>query len=213
MPVTRLGCTPRSTSRCTRRRDGRGCSARRPRAGLRWPRWPRPASAPDESSPSAGVAAAGLAARTVAGHLSESALGGVAVAVHTRWPRRCGAARWRRWCSPSTTADSGPGCCRGSRRCRCCVWRRCWPAASLGAVVTPGLAGAAVRHGIRPAVVREDRGHGGAHRPGVAQPHGVATGGQRRTAPRAVVSRSRSLIELAIMAVALTLAAALAVTG
>ena len=31
----------------------------------------------------AGVAAAGLAARTVAGHLSESAVGGVAVAVHT----------------------------------------------------------------------------------------------------------------------------------
>ena len=44
------------------------------------------------------------------------------------------------------------------------------------------------------------------------QPHPLATAASSQRAT-AVMSRSRSLIELAIMAVALTLAAALAVTG
>ena len=48
----------------------------------------------------------------------------------TRWRRRCGVARWRAWCSPSSIAASGPGCCRGSRSCRCGVCWRCWSAAS-----------------------------------------------------------------------------------
>ena len=49
----------------------------------------------------------------------------------SRWPctgspRRCGAGRWPRWCSPSSGADSGPGYCLGSRPCRWRASSSCW---------------------------------------------------------------------------------------
>jgi copper resistance protein D len=72
----------------------------------------------------AGFAAAGLAARPLTGHFSESALGGLAVALHT-----LAAALW---CGALaglvlTVEHRGqwPACCRGSRSCRCRAWQRC----------------------------------------------------------------------------------------
>ena len=196
----------------TPRRDGRCCLSVAAAAG--WSALAAvaaPRSTPPIPSRSAGVAAAGLAApppsratcrrARSAASPSPSHPGRGAVVrragragAHRRPPRPVGPGA-----APvlaAVAAVCGGAARRWRRRCRRDAWTR----------------RSAVRHRIRPAVVRQDRGHGRALRLGVAQPHRVAT---RRTSHRAtaVVSRSRSLFELAIMAVALTLAAALAVTG
>ena len=159
----------------------------------------------------AGVAAAGLTARTVAGHLAESTVGGVAVAVH--------ALAAALWCGTLAalvlTVDH-----RGQ-------WARVLPRFSQMSL--PCVA-ALLAAGVASAVLTVDSpaqlyatGYGRVLSAKVFVTAAVvvlawhnrtrwlpAASSHRATA---VMSRSRSLIELAIMAVALTLAAALAVTG
>ena len=155
-------CTPLSTSPCTRRRDGRACSARWRRGWCVW----RSRLAPRSASTNvavAGLAAAGVAARPLTGHLSDSALGGVAVAVHT-----LAAALWCGALAALVLTVEHRG-----------QWARVLPRFSqlslacvaallvggvLGAVVTLGSPSAAVCDGIRPAAVREGRGDGAARR-------------------------------------------------
>ena len=161
-----------------------------------------------------GLAAAGVAARPLTGHLSESALGGVAVAVHT-----LAAALWCGALAALVLTGRAPrpvgqgaaevlaavaGVCRGTAGGR-----------RAGGGRDGRLAEPAVCDGIWPRAVREGRSDGGACAVGVPQPGrpcGYPQHGNRELLT-AVVSRSRALFELAIMAVALTLAAALAVTG
>jgi copper resistance protein D len=159
----------------------------------------------------AGLAALGLTARTVAGHLSDSALGAVAVAVHV-----LAAALW---CGMLTalmlTVDH-----RGQ-------WARVLPRFSqlsllcVAALLAGGAAGALVMLDAPGQLYTTGYGRvllakivltvaltvlAWRNRTGwlpAARAHRVSAG----------VSRTRSLIELAIMAVALTMAAALAVTG
>ena len=70
-----------------------------------------------------------------------------------------------------------------------------------------------MRTGYGRLAVGEDRGDGGARRAGARRNRDEWLPAARSHRATAVVSRSRSLVELASMAVALTLAAALAVTG
>ena len=159
----------------------------------------------------AGVAAAGLAARTVAGHLSESAIGGVAIAVH--------ALAAALWCGTLAalvlTVDH-----RGQ-------WARVLPRFSqlsllcVAALLAGGVAGAVVT--LDSPVQLYATGYGRVLSAKIAVLVALSvlawrnrTGwlpAARAHRVSADVSRSRSLTELAIMAVALTLAAALAVTG
>lgn len=158
-----------------------------------------------------GVAAAGLAARPLTGHLSESALGGVAVAVHT-----LAAALW---CGALValvlTVEH-----RGQ-------WSRVLPRFSqlsllcVGALLVGGVLGAVVTIGAPAQLYATGYGRLLAAKV-VLTVMLVVLAYRNRTmwlpAARshrttAVVSRSRALFELALMAVALTLAAALAVTG
>lgn len=158
-----------------------------------------------------GIAAAGLAARPLTGHLSESALGGVAVAVHT-----LAAALW---CGALValvlTVEH-----RGQ-------WSRVLPRFSqlslvcVGALLVGGVLGAVVTIGSPSQLYATGYGRLLAAKV-VLTVALVALAYRNRTmwlpAARshrttAVVSRSRALFELALMAVALTLAAALAVTG
>jgi copper resistance protein D len=159
----------------------------------------------------AGLAAAGMAARPLTGHFSESALGGVAVAVHT-----LAAALW---CGAlgalALTVEH-----RGQ-------WARVLPRFSqlslgcVAALLVGGLLGAAVTLGGPSQLYTTGYGRLLSAKVAVTVLL-VALAYRNRTmwlpAARshrttAVVSRSRALFELAIMAVALTLAAALAVTG
>jgi putative copper resistance protein D len=159
----------------------------------------------------AGIAAAGVAARPLTGHLSESALGGAAVAAHT-----LAAALW---CGALValvlTVEH-----RGQ-------WARVLPRFSelsllcVAVLLVGGVLGAAVTIDSPSQLYATAYGRllsakvvvtvvlvGLAYR---NRTMWLPAARSHRTT--AVVSRSRALFELAVMAVALTLAAALAVTG
>nr|WP_225952365.1 CopD family protein [Mycobacterium sp. OAS707] len=158
-----------------------------------------------------GIAAAGLAARPLTGHLSESALGGLAMAVHTLaaavW---CGALA-----ALVLTVDH-----RGQ-------WARVLPRfsqlslACVAALLVGGVLGAAVTLGAPSQLYTTAYGRLLSAKVVVTvvlvllayRNRTVWLPAARSHRTTAVVSRSRALIEVAIMAVALTLAAALAVTG
>jgi copper resistance protein D len=159
----------------------------------------------------AGVAAVGVAARVLTGHFAESALGGVAVAIH--------ALAAALWCGALAglvlTVDH-----RGQ-------WARVLPrfsALSLWcvlALLAGGLVGATMRLGSPADLYATGYGRVLSAKVVVTAVL-VVLGWRNRTlwlpAARshratAVVSRSRSLGELAVMAVALALAAGLAATG
>jgi putative copper resistance protein D len=159
----------------------------------------------------AGFVAAGVTARSLTGHLSESAFGGVAVAVHT-----LAAALWCGGLAALLlTVDH-----RGQ-------WARVLPRFSqlslvcVAALLLGGVLGAAVTIASPSQLYATGYGR-------VLSAKVVVTvvlvvvayrnrtmwlPAARSHRATAVVSRSRSLFELAIMAIALTLAAALAVTG
>lgn len=158
-----------------------------------------------------GVAAAGVAARPLTGHLSESALGGVAVAVHT-----LAAALWCGALVALVLTIEHRG-----------QWSRVLPRFSqlsllcVGALLVGGVLGAVVTIGSPSQLYETGYGRLLAAKV-VVTVMLVVLAYRNRTmwlpAARshrttAVVSRSRALFELAVMAVALTLAAALAVTG
>jgi putative copper resistance protein D len=159
----------------------------------------------------AGFAAAGVAARPLTGHFSESAVGGVAVAVHT-----LAAAMWCGVLAALLLTVEHRG-----------QWARVLPRFSQLSLI---CVAALLLGGVLAAVLT------------IASPSQLyATGYGRLLSAKvvvtvvlvvlayrnrtmwlpaarshratAVLSRSRSLVELSIMAVALTLAAALAVTG
>ena len=90
--------------------------------------------------------------------------------------------------------------------------RRCCPAGWSARPLTARIAGRVVRHRLRQAAVGEDRGGGGAGAAGWRN-RTIWLPAARAHRTTAVVSRSRSLVELAVMAVALALAAGLAATG
>ena len=158
-----------------------------------------------------GIAAAGLAARPLTGHLSESALGGLAMAVHTLaaavW---CGALA-----ALVLTVDH-----RGQ-------WARVLPRfsqlslACVAALLVGGVLGSAVTLGAPSQLYATAYGRLLSAKVVVTvvlvllayRNRTVWLPAARSHRTTAVVSRSRALIEVAIMAVALTLAAALAVTG
>jgi putative copper resistance protein D len=159
----------------------------------------------------AGLAAAGVAARPLTGHLSDSALGGMAVAVHT-----LAAALWCGALAALVLTVNHRG-----------QWARVLPRfsqmslACVAALLVGGIAGAVVALGSPSQLYATGYGRLLAAKVVVTLVL-VALAYRNRTmwlpAARthratAVVSRSRALFELAIMAVALTLAAALAVTG
>jgi putative copper resistance protein D len=160
---------------------------------------------------SAGFAAAGVAARPLTGHFSESAVGGVAVAVHT-----LAAAMWCGVLAALLLTVEHRG-----------QWARVLPRFSQLSLI---CVAALLLGGVLAAVLT------------ITSPSQLyATGYGRLLSAKvvvtvvlvvlayrnrtmwlpaarshratAVLSRSRSLVELAIMAVALTLAAALAVAG
>ena len=159
----------------------------------------------------AGFAAAGIAARPLTGHLSESALGGLAVAVHT-----LAAALW---CGALAalvlTVDH-----RGQ-------WARVLPRfsqlslACVAALLAGGVLAALVTLGSPSQLYATGYGRLLSAKVVVTvllvllayRNRTVWLPAARSHRTTAVVSRSRALIELAMMAVALTLAAALAVTG
>jgi putative copper export protein len=128
----------------------------------------------------AGFAAAGVAARPLTGHFSESAVGGVAVAVHT-----LAAALWCGVLAALMLTVVHRG-----------QWARVLPRFSQLSLVCGGAAAgrfdwrgrddrlveSAVCDGIRPIAVREGRGDGGAGRGGIPQPDDVAA--RRTFAPR-----------------------------
>jgi copper resistance protein D len=159
----------------------------------------------------AGIAAAGVAARPLTGHLAESGLGGVAVAVHT-----LAAALWCGLLAALVLTVEHRG-----------QWARVLPRFSqlslvcVVALLAGGVAGAAVTLASPTQLYASGYGRLLSAKIVVTVVL-VVLAWRNRTmwlpAARshratAVVSRSRSLAELAIMAVALTLAAALAVTG
>jgi copper resistance protein D len=160
---------------------------------------------------SAGVAGAGLAARTLSGHLAESSLGGAAVAVH--------ALAAAVWCGALAALLVTVGH-RGQ-------WARVLPRFSrlslvcVGALVLAGSAGAVTM--LDSVGQLWTTGYGRVLCAKLALTAAVTVLAWRNRSswlPAAVahratagLSRSRSAAELAIMAVALTFAAALAVTG
>ena len=159
----------------------------------------------------AGFAAAGIAARPLTGHLSESALGGLAVAVHT-----LAAALW---CGALAalvlTVDH-----RGQ-------WARVLPRfsqlslACVAALLAGGVLAALVTLGSPSQLYATGYGRLLSAKVVVTvllvllayRNRTMWLPAARAHRATAVVSRSRALVELAVMAVALTLAAALAVTG
>ena len=159
----------------------------------------------------AGFAAAGVAARPLTGHLSESALGGVAVAVHT-----LAAALWCGALAALVLTVEHRG-----------QWARVLPRFSqlslvcVAALLVGGVLAAVVTLGAPSQLYAT--GYGRLLSAKVALTVVLVVVAYRNRTmwlpaarshrATAVVSRSRSLVELAIMAVALTLAAALAVTG
>lgn len=159
----------------------------------------------------AGFAAAGVTARPLTGHLAESGVGGVAVAVHT-----LAAALWCGALAALVLTVEHRG-----------QWARVLPRFSqlsllcVAALLVGGVLGAAVT--IASPSQLYATGYGRLLSAKVALTVVLVVLGYRNRTmwlpaarshrATAVVSRSRALVELAIMAVALTLAAALAVTG
>ncbi|WP_102144948.1 CopD family protein [Mycobacterium hubeiense] len=159
----------------------------------------------------AGVAAAGLTARTLAGHLSESPLGGAAVAVHA-----LAAALWCGALAALVLTVSHRG-----------QWARVLPRFSqlalwcVGVLLVGGLVGAVATLSSPTALYAT--GYGRVLSAKIVVTAGLVVLAWRNRASwlpaarahraTAVLSRSRSLFELAFMAVALSLAAGLAVTG
>ena len=158
-----------------------------------------------------GLAAAGVAARPLTGHLSESALGGVAVAVHT-----LAAALW---CGALAALVLTVGH-RGQ-------WARVLPRFSqlslvcVAALLVGGVLAAVATLGSPSQLYATGYGRVLSAKVAVTvvlvllayRNRTVWLPAARTHRATAVVSRSRALFELAVMAVALTLAAALAVTG
>jgi len=159
----------------------------------------------------AGVAAAGVAARPLTGHLSESALGGAAVALHT-----LAAALWCGTLAALVLTVKHRG-----------QWARVLPRFSqlslgcVAALLAGGVLAAVVTLGSPSQLYATGYGR-------LLSAKVVVTAllvllayrnrtmwlpAARTHRTTAVVSRSRALFELGIMAVALMLAAALAVTG
>jgi copper resistance protein D len=159
----------------------------------------------------AGLAAAGVAARPLTGHLSESALGGMAVAVHT-----LAAALWCGALAALVLTVEHRG-----------QWARVLPRFSqlslgcVAALLVGGVFGAAVTLGSASQLYETGYGRLLSAKVVVTvvlvllayRNRTMWLPAARSHRATAVVSRSRALFELAIMAVALTLAAALAVTG
>lgn len=158
-----------------------------------------------------GVAAIGVVARPLTGHFAESALGGLAVAVHM-----LAAALWCGALAALVLTVEHRG-----------QWARILPrfsALALGcvlALLAAGVLAAAVRLGSPAELYATGYGRVLSAKIVVTAAL-VALGWRNRTmwlpAARshrttAVVSRSRSMVELTMMAVALALAAGLAVTG
>ena len=159
----------------------------------------------------AGFAAAGVAARPLTGHLSESALGGVAVAVHT-----LAAALWCGALAALVLTVEHRG-----------QWARVLPRFSqlslvcVAALLVGGVLGAVVTLGAPSQLYATGYGRLLSAKVAVTvvlvllayRNRTMWLPAARSHRATAVVSRSRASFELAIMAVALTLAAALAVTG
>jgi putative copper resistance protein D len=159
----------------------------------------------------AGSAAAGVAARPLTGHLSESALGGMAVAVHT-----LAAALWCGALAALVLTVEHRG-----------RWARVLPRFSqlslwcVVALLVGGVLGAVVTIGSPSQLYATGYGRLLSAKVVVTvvlvllayRNRTMWLPAARSHRATAVVSRSRALFELAIMAVALTLAAALAVTG
>ena len=159
----------------------------------------------------AGFVAAGVAARPLTGHLSETALGGVAVAVHT-----LAAALWCGALAALVLTVEHRG-----------QWARVLPRfsqlslACVAALLVGGVLGAVVTLGSPSHLYATGYGRLLSAKVVVTvvlvllayRNRTMWLPAARSHRATAVVSRSRALFELAIMAVALTLAAALAVTG
>jgi copper resistance protein D len=159
----------------------------------------------------AGFAAAGVAARPLTGHAAESGVGGVAVAVHT-----LAAALWCGALAALVLTVEHRG-----------QWARVLPRFSqlsllcVVALLVGGVVGAAVTIGSPSQLYVTGYGRLLSAKVVVTvvlvvlayRNRTVWLPAARSHRATAVVSRSRALFELAIMAVALTLAAALAVTG
>jgi putative copper resistance protein D len=172
-------------------------------------------TAPTRSAPAAvaiaGLAAAGVAARPLTGHLSQSAMGGVAVAVHV-----LAAALWCGLLAALVLTIDHRGqwarvLPRFSQLSLVCV-AALLVGGALGATVTLGSLGQLYSTGYGRLLLAKV----------VVTVILVLLAYRNRTmwlpAARshrttAVVSRTRAVLEVAIMAVAVTLAAALAVTG
>jgi putative copper resistance protein D len=158
-----------------------------------------------------GIAAAGVAARPLTGHLSESALGGLAVAVHT-----LAAALWCGALAALVLTVEHRG-----------QWARVLPRFSqlslvcVAALLVGGVLAAVMRLGSPSELYATGYGRLLSAKVVVTvvlvllayRNRTMWLPAARTHRATAVVSRSRALFELAIMAVALTLAAALAVTG
>ena len=158
-----------------------------------------------------GLAAAGVAARPLTGHLSESALGGVAVAVHT-----LAAALWCGALAAVVLTVEHRG-----------QWARVLPRFSqlslvcVAALLVGGVLAAVATLGSPSELYATGYGRLLSAKVAVTvvlvllayRNRTMWLPAARTHRATAVVSRSRALFELAIMAVALTLAAALAVTG
>jgi putative copper resistance protein D len=159
----------------------------------------------------AGFAAAGVAARPLTGHFSESAVGGVAVAVHT-----LAAAMWCGVLAALLLTVEHRG-----------QWARVLPRFSqlslmcVAVLLLGGVLAAAVTLASPSELYATGYGRLLSAKVVVTvvlvvlayRNRTMWLPAARSHRATAVVSRSRSLFELAIMAVALTLAAALAVTG
>jgi copper resistance protein D len=158
-----------------------------------------------------GLAAAGVAARPLTGHLSESALGGVAVAVHT-----LAAALWCGALAAVVLTVEHRG-----------QWARVLPRFSqlslvcVAALLVGGVLAAVATLGSPSQLYATGYGRLLSAKVAVTvvlvllayRNRTMWLPAARTHRATAVMSRSRALFELAIMAVALTLAAALAVTG
>jgi len=159
----------------------------------------------------AGLAAVGVAARTVTGHFAESALGGVAVALHT-----LAAALWCGALAALVLTVEHRG-----------QWARVLPRFSqlsllcVAALLASGVAGAMVSLGSPAHMYATGYGRVLSAKIAVTvllivlawRNRTMWLPAARSHRATAVLSRSRSRTELAIMAVALALAAGLAVTG
>lgn len=158
-----------------------------------------------------GVAAVGMAARTLTGHLSESAIGGMAVAVHA-----LAAAVWCGVLAALVLTVTHRG-----------QWARVLPRFSqlslscVGVLLIAGVAGAAIK--LNSPAELWGTGYGRLLAAKVAvtvillvlawRNRSQWLPAARAHRSSAALSQHRSLVELGMMAVAVTLAAALAVTG